>query len=188
MPDHFQLPTFTFLSGGSFETRKQFAIELSKLDPGLGTFDLSEPLRMATSCLFFGGFNGTNDLLTTQALDAPLPIEIAGPARTVRDWQDALHSTLMNQCGTGVLGEIAYREYIEDGSLFSRFLYRDLEIPADTLPFLNHHGAKSCLVLQLGELGITTALGFNGVKRLWLPEPSIEAKIASLASELTKVG
>lgn len=178
------LPKFTFLLGAPGSGQTELATAIAARDDSLGVYDFEEPLRRATHELFFGGFDVDRDLTDPTQRDQ---LVLPPGAKTVDDWLKEFHYELKCRFGPSVLARIALADYLRNEAsihVFERILFRDATYRDEVGVFVDHFGGQNILCIHLGQLGEASGIG-KSVYHVWLPEPSIESRMAALARELS---
>lgn len=181
-----RLPRFTFLLHRNDPGSLALAQAISERDPELMIDDLEEPLRLATHCLFWGGFHPSRDLCDPAARREKLPIfRGAEFGRTAGDFLKDLEKSIRSSLSDDALGRIAVQNLLanSDLDLWPRILYRDCHCGLDIDPFIREFGREHILVISLGGLFHSP----TGVKTIWLAMQETDKRLEMLEKELEVV-
>lgn len=190
------LPPYTFLLGPDRQAKNDLALALCRLDRHLLPLDFEEPARECAMVLFYGHYRpDLIDLTETAERLKPLPIKIAGDPEegpsTIGGWMQSFE-TWMDEADPTWRGQLALRNFRNnyvDAPIATRFIWRDAASRYDVKPFAREYG-RDCLCIHLGSFdqAFGTQVSEAGpVLHIWLPEPSLEGRLAALRRELTPV-
>lgn len=181
------LPRFTFLCGALGSGQVDLARALAAQDEALCAYDFEEPLRMMVHEVFLGGYDLAVDLTGTARYNRLAPWS----DERVVDFLSSVERFLRGHLSRGVLGHLALAEYERNALVpgaFERLLFRDAINPHDIAVFANKF-PKECLCLHIGDLtrSVEPLWSPGAVQHIWLPEPSLDARIHRLRHELEPV-
>lgn len=179
------LPRFIFLIGQ--RTNALARAITSELGPDSRTMtcDLQEPIKNATTDLFFQEslFNIDLDDPAVQGQEI-----FKGSLCTVHEWMVDFHKLLKERTRESILGDMAVKFYLENGhnEIFNQIIYTNPTCLAEIHAFVDAFSAAECIIINVGSL-VTGALwrtNLPGVRFIWLAMPEVTSQMAELRRAL----
>lgn len=173
------LPKFTFLCAPAPQT--DFAQEVRKLmQDEVAINDLEEPLRLAASALWRGGFHYGFDLTKPEERqNAVLP----GANLSFRSFIHKLEDLIGTEEDRDILGRLALAQVEDSGDfeVYSHVLYRDCHNLHNVEPFIRKYGKDEVLCVHFRILPATTRLP---CRHIWLPQIKLSEQVSAFQREL----
>lgn len=149
------LPALTFIHGPNGAGKTTLANLLFDEVPGLQVLSFAEPLRFATTGLFYEGDTWSRDLRTAEEKAAPTPFHRDGTPVTVRDFMNDFGDWLKERYGATCLGDIALNRVKVDLEHYDRFVFDDARRLADIAPLVSEFGSANTLIIDLQRPGVS---------------------------------